>query len=73
MAEKHKPHDSDYCARRADQERANACRRWDTETVHISGDLALAYAALAEMRCRARRGVAKVRQTVRRQTGKNDR
>ena len=40
-------HDSDYFRRRADEARAAAFRREESEDAEIAGQLALAYAALA--------------------------
>jgi hypothetical protein len=45
-------HDSDYCRQRAEQARAAACHKGDSEDMRIAGDLALAYAALARRRSR---------------------
>jgi hypothetical protein len=40
-------HDRDYFRRRADEARAAAFRREESEDAQIAGELALAYAALA--------------------------
>jgi hypothetical protein len=44
------PHDSDYFSRRAAEARAAAYSKDDGEGSALSGDLALAYAALARRR-----------------------
>jgi hypothetical protein len=46
-------HDRDYFRRRADEARAAAFRREESEDAQIAGQLALAYAALARRQSEA--------------------